>query len=79
MDDVCCCGLCDWETCDFCNGPSDRLDDEGTSFCTACWRRLVDESEPSRDWLDRQIGLEPMSASEEARYYQRMKGGQTGW
>ena len=78
-DDVCDCGLCGCDTCDFCDRPSARLDDEGTSFCARCWARLVDEAEPPRDWLDRQIGLEPMSASEEARYYQLMKGGQTGW
>jgi len=78
-DDVCDCGLCAWETCDHCDGPSERLDDEGTSFCADCWRRLVDEAEPPAWWLDRQIGIEPMSASEEARYYQRMKGEHYGW
>lgn len=78
-DDVCDCGLCGCDTCDFCPRSSARLDDEGTSFCVACWRRLVDEAEPPAWWLDRQMGLEPMSASEEARYYQRMKGEHLGW
>lgn len=75
-DDVCGCGICEIETCDVCGRPSWRIDDYNESWCRRCWEQA---QEPSADWLDRQIGLEPMSASEEARYYQRMKGGQTGW
>lgn len=75
-DDVCCCGLCDVDTCDTCDRVSIRLDDEGTSFCQRCWENA---QEPSAAWLERQMGLEPMSPSEEARYYRRMKGEHLGW
>ena len=78
LDDICDCGLCEVDTCDTCDGPSYRLDDEGTSYCRRCWDRAQDQ-EPPAWWLDRQVGIEPMSPSEEARYYQRMKGEHTGW
>ena len=44
-DDVCDCGLCLVDRCDFCPRPVAYLDAEGTAFCG-------DDHEPSRAWLD---------------------------
>lgn len=74
-DDVCGCGICEIETCDVCGRPSWRIDDYNESWCLSCWEQA---QEPSADWLERQMA-ESMSPSEEARYYQRMKGEHTGW
>lgn len=40
--DECDCGLCGVDTCDFCDRPVSRLDDEGTAYCAGCW----DDDEP---------------------------------
>ncbi len=45
-DDVCGCGLCGVDTCDFCARPVARLDDEGVAYCAACW---ADDEPPA--WL----------------------------
>lgn len=76
-DDECCCGRCDMDTCDFCPSPSQFVDDEYVSWCLVC-KRKWDEREPPEWWLERQLGLS-MWASDEARYYQRMKGESYGW